>query len=298
MTAILQMFSGLFCLLIGMRLVTSVGSSPRLSRLLQNVKTKWQGVLVGTGITAVVQSSSAITVLLVGWSGRQNIAPLVLQSLTVGANVGTCVTALLIALGLLGGYAAFLPLVGWVGLYFARRRPALSTTLIGLSLVLIGLSLMSEAAVPLSAGIPTKWLYAALQWPLVSLCIGALLTALLQSSSVTVGMLQIISSVLPLSYGMVVPFIMGQNIGTCITAMLASVGGTRSAKNLSNFHLRFNIENTLLVLPPWLISCIFWPKLSSLPTSPLDIALFHLIFNVIGALYFLIKPSKKGCKKL
>ncbi len=293
MTAILQMCSGLLCLMIGMTQITSVGSSRRLSHRLQKVKTKWQGILVGAGVTAVVQSSSAITVLLIGWSGRQNIAPFLLHSLTVGANIGTCITALCIAMGLLGGYASWLTLIGWVGLFYISRRPALAKTLMGLSLLLIGLSLMGEAADPLSAIIPKQWLYTMLQWPLASLTAGALLTALLQSSSVTIGMLQIISSVMPLTYGMVIPFIMGQNIGTCITAMLAATGGTRAAKNLAAFHLRFNIENTLIALPPWLLACFFCPKAALFAAGPLDIAVFHLIFNIIGAVYYLIKPTAK-----
>ena len=287
---ILGLFGGLALFLYGMQMMSGgleAAAGNRMKEILEKLTSnRILGVLVGAVITAVIQSSSATTVMVVGFvnSGMMTLQQAVW--IIMGANIGTTVTGLLISLDV----GALAPLVAFIGVamvVFLKSPKAhhIGNILAGLGVLFIGMDMMSAAMYPLRESEAFISLMTRFSNPVLGIAAGAVFTALIQSSSASIGILQALANggLIGLKGSMFVLF--GQNIGTCITAVLASVGTTRNAKRTTLIHLMFNLIGTAvftalaLVLPiaDWIIALV--------PGAPAgQIAAMHIAFNVTTSL--------------
>ena len=287
------MIGGLALFLYGMQMMSSgleaaAGSKMKLilERLTAN---RFLGVLVGAGITAVIQSSSATTVMVVGFvnSGMMTLNQAVW--IIMGANIGTTITGQLIALDV-GALAPLFAFIGVAMVVFVKmpRAHHIGQIMAGLGVLFIGMEMMSSSMMPLRDSQAFVDLMTRFSNPLLGIAVGALFTALIQSSSASVGILQALATSGAISFSSSVFILFGQNIGTCITAVLASIGTSRSAKRATIIHLMFNIIGTVL----FTILCILFPLAdlvaSFTPDAPAaQIANMHTIFNIVTTLLLL-----------
>lgn len=293
MSDFLGLLGGLALFLYGMQMMSSgleaaAGSKMKLilERLTAN---RFLGVLVGAGITAVIQSSSATTVMVVGFvnSGMMTLNQAVW--IIMGANIGTTITGQLIALDV-GALAPLFAFIGVAMVVFVKmpRAHHIGQIMAGLGVLFIGMEMMSSSMMPLRDSQAFVDLMTRFSNPLLGIAVGALFTALIQSSSASVGILQALATSGAISFSSSVFILFGQNIGTCITAVLASIGTSRSAKRATIIHLMFNIIGTVL----FTILCILFPLAdlvaSFTPDAPAaQIANMHTIFNIVTTLLLL-----------
>ena len=302
----LTMLGGLCLFLFGMNIMGQAlerragsGLKNILARLTQS---KAAGLLTGLGVTSVIQSSSATTVMVVGFvnSGLMSLS----QSIYVimGANIGTTVTAWILSLaGIDSGNmwvrllkpSSFTPLLALFGivLYLFCKKDKQKDTgmiLLGFATLMFGMETMSGAVSGLS-GVPAfRELFLMFTNPILGVLVGALLTAIIQSSSASVGILQALASTGAVSYAAAIPIIMGQNIGTCATALISSVGTNKNAKRAALVHLSFNVIGTAVWLTVYcIIKAIFRPALLTDSISLLGIAVVPSVFNVLCTLLML-----------
>ena len=292
-SGLLSLLGGLALFLYGMQMMSSgleaaAGSKMKLilERLTAN---RFLGVLVGAGITAVTQSSSATTVMVVGFvnSGMMTLNQAVW--IIMGANIGTTITGQLIALDV-GALAPLFAFIGVAMVVFVKmpRAHHIGQIMAGLGVLFIGMEMMSSSMMPLRDSQAFVDLMTRFSNPLLGIAVGALFTALIQSSSASVGILQALATSGAISFSSSVFILFGQNIGTCITAVLASIGTSRSAKRATIIHLMFNIIGTVL----FTILCILFPLAdlvaSFTPDAPAaQIANMHTIFNIVTTLLLL-----------
>ena len=292
-SGLLSLLGGLALFLYGMHMMSSgleaaAGSKMKLilERLTAN---RFLGVLVGAGITAVIQSSSATTVMVVGFvnSGMMTLNQAVW--IIMGANIGTTITGQLIALDV-GALAPLFAFIGVAMVVFVKmpRAHHIGQIMAGLGVLFIGMEMMSSSMMPLRDSQAFVDLMTRFSNPLLGIAVGALFTALIQSSSASVGILQALATSGAISFSSSVFILFGQNIGTCITAVLASIGTSRSAKRATIIHLMFNIIGTVL----FTILCILFPLAdlvaSFTPDAPAaQIANMHTIFNIVTTLLLL-----------
>lgn len=260
------------------------------------------GLLTGLGVTAVIQSSSATTVMVVGFvnSGLMSLKQAI--NVIMGANIGTTVTAWILSLsGIDSGNmfvrllkpSAFTPLLALWGIILFNfckggKKRDLGMILLGFATLMFGMETMSEAVSGLGDIPAFQNLFLLFQNPILGVAAGAILTAIIQSSSASVGILQILAVTGKVSYGAAVPIIMGQNIGTCVTAMLSAVGANKNAKRAALVHLSFNvIGSAVWLLVFCLVKVIFHPLLLEEPASLLGIAIAHSVFNVLCTMIML-----------
>ena len=287
---IFTLLGGLALFLYGMQIMSNgleVAAGDRLRSILEKLTSRrWLGVLVGAGITAIIQSSSATTVMVVGFvnSGLMTLTQAV--GVIMGANIGTTVTGLMIALdvGLIAPLFAF----GGVAItMFAKKQRVIciGQIMAGLGILFIGMNLMSSSMEPLRDYPPFVNMLASFSNPLLGILAGAAFTAIIQSSSASIGILQALamSGVIGLENAVFVLF--GQNIGTCITAVLASLSANRAAKRTTLIHLMFNCIGTVI----FTIICIFFPFVPMMQNMlPGDvagqIAATHVVFNIVTTL--------------
>ena len=290
---LLGLLGGLALFLYGMQMMSSgleAAAGNRMKQILERLTAnRFLGVLVGAGITAAIQSSSATTVMVVGFvnSGMMTLRQAVW--IIMGANIGTTITGQLIALDI-GQLAPLFAFVG-VALVVFFKKPQVhhyGSILAGLGVLFIGMEMMSSSMEPLREWPAFVELVGTFSNPLVGILAGALFTAVIQSSSASVGILQAlaVSGIVGIDSAVYVLF--GQNIGTCITALLASVGTSRNAKRTTIIHLMFNVFGTVL----FTIICMTTPftdLIASLtPGSPdSQIANMHTLFNVVTTLILL-----------
>ena len=290
---ILGLLGGLALFLYGMQMMSSgleAAAGNRMKRILEKLTAnRFLGVAVGAGITAVVQSSSATTVMVVGFvnSGMMTLKQAVW--IIMGANVGTTITGQLIALDV----GALAPLFAFVGVAMVvfLKKPQIhhyGNILAGLGVLFIGMEMMSSAMVPLRDSPAFVELFTKFSNPLLGILAGAAFTALIQSSSASVGILQALASSGVIGLGSAVYVLFGQNIGTCITAVLASIGASRNAKRATIIHLLFNVFGTVL----FTVICMASPLtalVSSLTpdNAAAQIANMHTLFNVATTLLLL-----------
>lgn len=261
-----------------------------------------RGFLLGTAVTAVVQSSSAVTVIAVSLADSGLLTLRQVIPVVIGANVGTCATAWLLCLFQTGSDvltalpAALAGAVG-TGLYlFSRRRKHWGMVLLGFLLLLTGMEAMTAAAELLAGQPGTQLLLAAARHPLLGLLFGTVLTAFIQSSSASVGILQALSVSGQISVAMALPVILGENIGTCATAFLATLRGGRAAKQTALTHLLFNCMGTAGV---FLLLMLFKKPAAPLLERAADfesIAVIHTVFNLFSAA--LLLPFSEGLAKM
>ena len=284
---IVMLLGGLALFLYGMQVMCrglEVAAGDRLRSILEKLTSRrWMGVLVGAGITAIIQSSSATTVMVVGFvnSGLMTLGQAV--GVIMGANVGTTVTGLLIALdiGMIAPLFAFLG-VAIIMVSKKQRTICIAEIMAGLGILFIGMDMMSSAMSPLRDYPPFVNMLSSFSNPLLGILAGAAFTALVQSSSASIGILQALafSGVVGLDNAVYVLF--GQNIGTCITAVIASMGASRAAKRTTLIHLMFNSIGTVI----FTFICMFTPFISLVQNLvpgdvPGQIAATHIIFNIV-----------------
>ncbi len=312
---ILTMIGGLSLFLFGMNIMgesleRAAGNSLR-TLLGKLTSSRMLGFLTGMAVTAVIQSSSATTVMVVGFanSGLLTLAQAI--NVIMGANVGTTVTAWVLSLSGIEGNSLFvqllkptsftpvLALIGIVYYMFIKdtKKKDIGMILLGFAVLMFGMDTMSGAVKGLR---DEEWftsLFLLFTNPVLGVLAGAVLTAVIQSSSASVGILQALSATGAVSYAAAIPIIMGQNIGTCVTAMLSSVGATKNAKRAAIVHLMFNIIGTLMGLLLFLlVSALFSPAILGESATHLGISICHTVFNILCTA--LLLPSGNLLEKL
>lgn len=274
-------------------------------------KNKLTGFLTGLGVTAIIQSSSATTVMVVGFvnSGIMSLR----QSIGVimGANIGTTVTAWILSLGGISSdnlfmqllkptsFTPILALIGIAMLMFGKtsKKKDTGTILLGFATLMFGMDSMTGAVSGLADVPAFRNMFLMFKNPVLGVLVGALLTAVIQSSSASVGILQALTVTGQVSYGAAIPIIMGQNIGTCITAILSSFGANKNAKRAAVVHLSFNVLGSAIWLAIYsIINAVFKPALFDMSASFLGIAVAHSVFNI--ACTILLLPMSSLLEKL
>ena len=303
---VLSLVGGLSLFLFGMNIMGQAlerRAGGKLRSLLGRLTTnKAAGLLTGLGITAVIQSSSATTVMVVGFvnSGLMTLKQAI--NVIMGANVGTTVTAWILSLaGIDSGNlfinllkpSSFTPVLALVGIIFymflkSDKKKDTGMILLGFATLMFGMETMSGAVSGLRDVPAFQSLFVMFQNPILGVMAGAVLTAIIQSSSASVGILQALAVTGQVSYGAAIPIIMGQNIGTCVTAMISSVGANKNAKRAAMVHLSFNIIGTAVWLTVFcIIKAMLAPAILSESASLLGIAVTHSIFNVLCTILML-----------
>ena len=296
----LSLVGGLCLFLFGMNVMGQAlerRAGGTLRTLLGKLTTsKAKGFLTGLGVTGVIQSSSATTVMVVGFvnSGLMNLKQAI--NVIMGANVGTTVTAWLLSLSgiesdnlfvQLFKPTSFTPILALIGIIFymfcsSSKKKDTGTILLGFAVLMFGMDTMSAAVSGLSEVESFRNMFVAFENPLFGVLAGTLLTAIIQSSSASVGILQALAVTGQVSYGAAIPIIMGQNIGTCITAILSSVGTNKNAKRAAVVHLAFNVIGTIVWLTVfWIIKALLAPQLLNESASLVGIAIAHSTFNIL-----------------
>lgn len=296
----LSLVGGLCLFLFGMNVMGQAlerRAGGTLRTLLGKLTTsKAKGFLTGLGVTGVIQSSSATTVMVVGFvnSGLMNLKQAI--NVIMGANVGTTVTAWLLSLSgiesdnlfvQLFKPTSFTPILDLIGIIFymfcsSSKKKDTGTILLGFAVLMFGMDTMSAAVSGLSEVESFRNMFVAFENPLFGVLAGTLLTAIIQSSSASVGILQALAVTGQVSYGAAIPIIMGQNIGTCITAILSSVGTNKNAKRAAVVHLAFNVIGTIVWLTVfWIIKALLAPQLLNESASLVGIAIAHSTFNIL-----------------
>lgn len=270
-----------------------------INKMTQN---RFAGLVMGCIITIAIQSSSAVTVMLVGLvnSGLMNIGNTV--GVIMGSNIGTTVTAWFMSLiGLSSDNPfvkmlkpdSFSPLLAFIGILMvmvakSQRKKDIGYTFLGFAILMYGMILMSSSMAPLAESPAFAKLLVAFQNPIIGILIGLVITAIIQSSAASIGMLQALALSGGITYGMAIPIIMGQNIGTCATALLSSIGVGKNAKRVAVIHLSFNLIGTAIFLIIfYLLHSLMNFAILDTEIRPAGIALCHTIFNVATTLILL-----------
>ena len=301
--SIIKLVGGLAFFLYGMNVMSDgleKSSDGKIEKYLGAItKNKFFALVFGALLTIAVQSSSAVTVMLVGLvnSGMLEFGQTI--GVLMGSNIGTTLTAWILSLAGIDSDivwinllkpANFAPIFAMVGIIMImvskqQKRQSLGNVLVGFAVLMSGMTFMSDAMKPLADMPEFASLLTAFENPLLAVLVGAGFTGVIQSSAASVAILQALSMTGGVTYGMALPIIMGQNIGTCVTAVLASVGVNRNAKKVAVVHLSFNIIGTTVCLIPLCIaSYVFDMAALKLPITPFMIAVMHSIFNVFTTL--------------
>lgn len=296
----LNLIGGLCLFLFGMNLMGQAlerraGSGLRslLEKMTQN---RLMGLLAGLGVTAVIQSSSATTVMVVGFvnSGLMTLR----QSIGVimGANIGTTVTAWILSLSGIEGSSllvqmfkpsTFTPILALVGIILymfckADKKKDTGMILLGFATLMFGMEAMSSAVSSLRNVPQFREIFLMFSNPILGVLVGAVLTGIIQSSSASVGILQALASTGQVTYGAAIPIIMGQNIGTCVTALLSSIGTNKNARRAALVHLNFNVIGaTVGIVLFYVVRAVAAPVLLGQTASEWGIAVAHSIFNIL-----------------
>ncbi len=312
---LLTMIGGLALFLYGMKTMgdaLSKMAGGRLEQVLERMTNNpAKAVLLGAGVTAVIQSSSATTVMVVGFvnSGIMKLSQAV--GVIMGANIGTTVTSWILSLsGIESGnffvkllkpssFSPVLALIGVILLIFIKnaKKNDVGTILIGFAVLMFGMETMSSAVKPLANVPEFTSLFTAFENPVLGMIVGAVLTAVIQSSSASVGILQAMCATGSVTVGAALPVIMGQNIGTCVTALLSGVGANRNARRASLVHLYFNLIGTIVFMTVFYAINHFvrFAFLSDTANGAV-IAVIHSVFNIVSTL--LLLPASELLVKL
>lgn len=256
----------------------------------------WKSLALGAGITIAIQSSSAMTVMLVGLvnSGIMDISQTV--GVIMGSNIGTTLTAWLlslvgletdnVALKLLKpeNFSLIFALVGAVMIMMAKqqRKKDIGAIFVGFAVLMYGMKLMSSAVSPLADAPEFAAILTAFENPLLGVLVGAVFTGIIQSSAASVGVLQALALTGSITYGMAIPIIMGQNIGTCVTALISSIGVSRNAKKVAIIHISFNLIGTVVLLAIYLaLDATIGFTFTDSSIDATGIAFVHSVFNVV-----------------
>ena len=313
--SVLTMLGGLALFLYGMQIMgdgLAKVSGGKLERILETLTSNpVKAVLLGAGVTAVIQSSSATTVMVVGFvnSGIMKLSQAV--GVIMGANIGTTITSWILSLtGIESSNffirllkpTSFSPILALIGVIFVvflkdPKKKDIGGILVGFAVLMFGMDSMSGAVKPLANVPEFTNILITFSNPLLGVAAGAVLTAIIQSSSASVGILQALCMTGAVSYGTALPIIMGQNIGTCVTALISAVGANKNAKRAAMVHLYFNLIGTVIFMSAFytLHSLIGFPFMGK-AASPAGIAVLHSTFNVAATVILL--PFSRLLEKL
>jgi phosphate:Na+ symporter len=326
---LLKLIGGLALFLYGMRTMgegLSQLSGGKLEYILEKLtSTRWKGFLLGTAVTAIIQSSSATTVMVVGFvnSGIMQLSEIV--GIIMGANVGTTVTSWLLSLvGIEGSSlwvkllkpSSFSPVLAAIGIVLLMTagekssKREIGNILVGFAILMTGMDAMSSAVSPLAEHEEFRSLFTMFSNPILGMLAGAVLTAVIQSSSASIGILQALCTAGAVSYGAAIPIILGQNIGTCATALISSIGAGKNGRRASMIHLYFNLIGTILFMVVfYTLNVGFRFSFLEMAADPVGIAIIHTLFNIgcavvlfpfgnqLMRLAVLSIPEKEGEKK-
>lgn len=312
---VLQLVGGLCLFLFGMDTMgngLTRASGSKLEQILENLTSSVpKGVLLGCVVTAVIQSSSATTVMMVGFvnSGIMKLRQVI--PVIMGANIGTTVTAWLLSLAGLEGDSFFIqmlkpmsfsPILAAVAIAFimfckSDKKKDIGFVLIGFAVLMYGMDIMSSAVEPLRDVPEFVSILTMFSNPVLGVAAGTIFTAAIQSSSASVGILQALCLTGSLNYATVIPIIMGQNIGTCITAIISSIGANKNAKRVAAVHLSFNIIGTVLFLAVfYTANALLNFDFMNVTVGPENVAMIHSVFNIASTAVLL--PFYKQLEKL
>ncbi|MCI5741914.1 MAG: Na/Pi cotransporter family protein [Lachnospiraceae bacterium] len=312
---VLTMIGGLALFLYGMDVMgdgLAKTSGGKLEKVLEKLTSSpIKAVLLGAGVTAVIQSSSATTVMVVGFvnSGIMKLSQAV--GIIMGANIGTTVTSWILSLtGIESSNffvqmlkpSSFSPILALIGIILMMtskdsKKKDIASIMLGFAVLMFGMDTMSNAVKPLADVPEFTNILMIFTNPILGMIAGIILTAVIQSSSASVGILQALCSTGSMNYGIAFPIIMGQNIGTCVTAMISSIGAKKNAKRAALIHLYFNIIGTVLFMVVFYgINTFVNFSFLKDTANPMGIAVIHSIFNVVATLILL--PFGNGLVKL
>ena len=312
---LISLFGGLALFLFGMNTMsgnlekTAGGKLEKILKVMTDKPIK--ALLLGVAITATIQSSSAVTVMLVGLvnSGIMQLGQAI--GVIMGSNIGTTITAWILSLAGIDSDnflvnllkpSSFAPIVAFIGVLLTmaskkNRTKDIGGICLGFAVLMFGMEMMSTAMEPLAEMEEFRNLMVMFNNPILGVLLGIVLTAVIQSSSAAIGILQALSLTGAISYGMAIPIIMGQNIGTCITALLSSIGVSKNAKRVAAVHVYFNLIGTALLLSAFYIAdMIFTFAFTDSAIEPAGVAVIHSIFNV--ATTIILFPFSKLLEKL
>lgn len=316
---ILELVFGLALFLFGMSLMGDAlkrSAGNKLKMILGSLTSNtFKGFLLGLIVTAIIQSSSATTVMVVGFvsSGTMTLAQSV--GVIMGANLGTAATAWIISLSEIGSggktvSAAFeifktttwVPIVALIGiclLMFSRssRKRDVAAVLLGFAVLMVGIEYMSGSVAGLKESESFRAIMTMFENPILGVLAGMIVTAIVQSSSASVGILQSLTVSGTITYGMAIPIVMGQNIGTCVTALISSAGATRDGKRAAFIHLYFNIIGVAILLPAYyLVNSVASLGISDKTIDMVGVAVVHTTFKILSIL--IMAPFTKQLEKL
>ena len=284
----------------------------RLERILKKMTSNpLKSLVFGAGITAAIQSSSAVTVMLVGLvnSGIMKLSQAI--GVIMGSNIGTTVTAWILSLSGIESSnffvrllkpESFSPLMALVGIIFImasknNKRKNVGAVLVGFAILMFGMEVMTDAMSPLADMPQFTHILTAFTNPILGVAVGTIVTAVIQSSAASIGILQALSMVGGMTYAMAIPIIMGQNIGTCASAMLSSIGVNTNAKRVAAVHVLFNVIGVVVCLSVFeLGNILFHFKFATNNISPFGIAVVHSMFNIVTTI--LLFPFTKLLEKM
>lgn len=312
---VLTLLGGLALFLYGMHAMgegLAKLSGGKLEQILEKLTSNApKAMLLGAGVTAVIQSSSATTVMVVGFvnSGIMKLsqaAPIIM-----GANIGTTITSWILSLSGIESSnffvslfkpSSFSPVLAMIGVFFLlfnkqEKKKDIGMILIGFSILMTGMDTMAEAVKPLQDVPEFVHILTMFSNPILGLLAGALLTAVIQSSSASVGILQALCATGSVHYSTALPIIMGQNIGTCVTALLSSVGASKNAKRAALIHLYFNVFGTIIFMTGfYTLNSILHFKFMGVAAGAVGIAVIHTTFNIVATV--LLMPFVKQLEKI
>lgn len=312
--SVFTLLGGLAFFLFGMRTMShsleKMAGSKLESTLKRITSNAAKSLLWGAGITIAIQSSSALTVMLVGLvnSGIMELGQTI--GVIMGSNIGTTLTAWLLSLSGIESTNIFVrllkpesfsPILALIGIAMVmlskkQKRRDIGEILLGFSILMFGMELMANAMEPLQNSASFNSILTAFNSPLLGVLVGAVFTGIIQSSAASVGILQALSLTGSVTYGMAIPIIMGQNIGTCVTALISSIGTNKNAKRVAAVHVFFNVIGTAICLIVFFVLNALFGEWFATSVSPLGIAVSHTIFNVTTTAMLL--PFKKLLEKL
>ena len=305
---VLTMIGGLAMFLYGMNAMgdgLAKLSGGKLEQILEKLTSKRiMAVLLGVIVTAIIQSSSATTVMVVGFvnSGIMQLSQAV--GIIMGANIGTTVTSWLLSLTGIQGSSLFIqllkpssfsPVLAAVGIILTmtakdnNKKKDIGNILVGFAILMFGMETMSSAVEPLAENAQFTSILTKFSNPLLGMLAGLVLTAVIQSSSASVGILQALCVTGAVGYKTAIPIIMGQNIGTCVTAIISSIGASKNAKRASMIHLYFNLIGTIIFMVVFygINAVIGGFAFLDTPANAAGIAVVHTLFNIGAVLLFI-----------
>lgn len=304
--SVFTLCGGLAFFLYGMSVMSSgleKAAGGRLEQMLKKMTANpFKSLLLGAGITIAIQSSSAMTVMLVGLvnSGIMELSQTV--GVIMGSNIGTTLTAWILSLAGIESDAVWLrmlkpesfsPIVAFIGIILIMvskddRRRSAGSIMVGFAVLMYGMELMSDSVSPLADMPQFSAILTAFTNPILGVVVGAVFTGVIQSSAASVAILQALSLTGGITYGMALPIIMGQNIGTCVTALLSSIGVNRNARRVAVVHISFNLIGTVVFLVLLFGADLFFHfPFMDVQIDPVGIAMVHSIFNIATTLMLL-----------